>query len=311
MYDGPIIDAHHHLWDLSLGRHPWLTAPEAGIKALGDIGYMRRDYLVDDYLADVGPEPVVGSVVIEAVWDKARPVTEEADWLSGLPRPGAIGGRFVASAPLRAPDLPDTLEALTQRSCVVGLRETVRWHPDPAKRWAEDGLLDDVAWRRGAAMLGRHGLLLELLMNPYQAEALARLAADLPGQLFVVNHCGTPVDRDAEGLARWRAGLDLMARQPNIVIKLSNFAGYADGRSPAAMRSVVMTCIDAFGPSRAMFGTDYPVGRRTLSYRDGCAAFRAAVAGLSPAEQRAVFHDNAARIYRLARLAPPTSRSMR
>lgn len=297
-YDGPIIDAHHHLWDLALGRHPWLTGDDGAIKALGDISYMRRDYLVADYLADIGAEPVVGSVVIEAVWDRTRPATEEVEWLEALPRSGAIASRFVAFAPLRAPDVEATLEALSRRPSVVGVRETVRWHPDPAKRWTEAGLMDDPSWRRGVALLGQYGLLLELLMNPYQAADLARLAADRPEQLFVVNHCGTPVDRDEEGLARWRDGLALMARQPNIAIKVSNYAAYGTDRSPEALKRTIMTCIDAFGPDRSMFGTDYPVGRRTLSYQQSCENFRLAIAGLSASEQRGVFHDNAVRTYR-------------
>lgn len=297
-YDGPIIDAHHHLWDLSLGRHPWLAEGEGAIKALGDIGYMRRDYLVADYLADIGTQPVVGSVYIEAVWDRTRPPTEEVDWLQSLPRPGAIASRCIAWAPLRSPDVEATLAALAQRPAVVGVRETVRWHPDPAKSWTTPGLMDDADWRRGAAQLGRHGMLLELLMNPYQADELARLAASLPDQTFVVNHCGTPVDRDVDGLDRWRAGLARMAREPNISIKVSNYAGYASDRSPEALRRVVMTCVDAFGTGRAMFGTDYPVGRRTSSYEAACEGFRDAISDLTADEQRALFHDNSARMYR-------------
>ena len=301
-YDGPIIDVHHHLWQLSLGRHPWLTSAENGIKALGDISALRRDYLVPDLMADIGTQPVVGSVAIEAVWDKTRPVEEEVDWLASLDRPLAIASRFVAAAPLAAPDIAAQLEVLVQRPMVVGLRETVRWHPDPAKRWAPEGVMANPEWRRGVALLQGHGLLLEMLMNPYQAEELARLAAELPGQVFVVNHCGTPVDRDAEGLARWRAGLALMGRQPNIAIKVSNYTNYAEDRSPEALRQVVMTCIDAFGTDRAMFGTDAPVSHRVVGYQDNLAGFREAIAHLSTDEQRAVFYDNAARLYRFAPL---------
>jgi predicted TIM-barrel fold metal-dependent hydrolase len=297
-YDGPIIDAHHHLWDLSLGRHPWLSGGDHAVLPLGDIGYLRRNFLIADYLTCVGAEPVVGSVYVEAVWDRSRPPQEEVDWLEALPRPRGIAARCIAWAPLRAPECDAVLETLALRPSVAGVRETVRWHPDPAKRWAEDGLMDEAAWRRGVARLGRHHLLLELLMNPYQADALARLAADLPEQSFVINHCGTPIDRDAEGLARWRDGLALMARRPNIAIKLSNVAAYSPDRSAAAVRATVMTCIDAFGPDRCMFGTDYPVARRHLSYGETCDRFREAIADLTVFEQRRIFHDNAAQVYR-------------
>jgi len=97
-YHGPIIDAHHHLWDLSLGRHPWITSADSAIKALGDIGYLRRDYLVADYLADIGHEPVEGSVYVEAAWDRTRPPLEEIAWLEGLARPRQIAARSTGSA---------------------------------------------------------------------------------------------------------------------------------------------------------------------------------------------------------------------
>ena len=297
-YDGPIIDAHHHLWDISLGRHPWITSDDGAIKALGDITYLRRDYLVPDFLADVGSQNVVGSVYIEAVWDRRRPPEEEVAWLESLDRPRAVAARCVAWAPLKSPDVGPTLERLAAHRAVAGIRETVRWHPDPAKRWTEQGLLDDPAWRRGFAELRRHGLALELLMNPYQAEEVARLAGEAPGQVFIINHCGTPVDRDEAGLARWRDGLALMAQRPNVAIKVSNFGAYAPDRSPESLRRTVLTCVDAFGTERSMFGTDYPVGRRSMTYEAACESFKDAVAGFTAAEQRQMFHDNAARYYR-------------
>jgi predicted TIM-barrel fold metal-dependent hydrolase len=303
-YAGPIIDSHHHLWDLSLGRHPWLAGDLGAMQSLGDISFLRRDYLPADYLADIGPQPVVGSVYIEAVWDRARPVDEEIAWLQSLPRPAntphGIAARAIAWAPLAQPDVEAALDALGAHPIVVGVRETIRWHPDPAKRWVEAGLLDRADWRRGVALLAARGLSLEVLMNPYQADDVARLARDLPGLQIVVNHCGTPVDRDADGLARWRTGLHRMAAAPNVAIKLSNYGAYSVDKTVPALREVVMTCLDAFGPRRAMFGTDYPVGRRAMDYQDICERFRDIAEDLSDAEQRDLFHDNAARLYRFA-----------
>lgn len=299
-YDGPIIDAHHHLWDLSLGRHPWLTAPDAAIKALGDIAFLRRDYLPADFLADIGDQKVVGSVYIEAVWDRTRPPTEEMDWVAGLARPPGIAARMIGWAELAADDAAATLESLAARPGVVGIRQSIRWHPDPARRWTEDGILDQPAWRRGLAHMAPLGLMLELLMNPFQAEAAARLAAAFPAQRIVINHCGTPTERDAEGLAHWRRGLALMAAHPNVAIKLSGYQGYAADHSPPALRAVVMTVLDAFGTGRAMFGTDYPVGGRQMGYQAMCDRFKDTIATLTPAEQRAVMHDNAAALYRFA-----------
>ncbi|MBV9520571.1 MAG: amidohydrolase family protein [Hyphomicrobiales bacterium] len=297
-YKGPIIDAHHHLWDLSLDRHPWLTSDDSAIKALGDISYLRQNYLVEDLLADIGSQNVVGSIYVEAAWDRARPPVEEVDWLETLARPGRIASRCVAWAPLASPEAAASLDALSEHACVIGIREVVRWHPDPAKRWTEAGILDDPDWRQGFRHLRAHGLVLEILMNPYQASDVARLADEFPDQIIVINHCGTPVDRDAEGLSRWERGLALMGERENIAIKLSNFGAYGQDRSLDALRKTVLTCIEAFGTSRAMFGSDYPVGRRNMSYQESCERFKDIIETCSAQEQRALFHDNAARYYR-------------
>jgi predicted TIM-barrel fold metal-dependent hydrolase len=296
-YEGPIIDAHHHLWDMSLGRHPWLTSEEGAIKALGDIGYLKRDYLIDDYLADIGAQEVVGSVYVEAAWDRTRPPIEEIAWLECLPKPGKIASRCIGFAPLKSPDIEASLEALAAHPSLVGIREVIRWHPDPARRWTEAGLVDDPAWRRGLTRLGAHDLILELLMNPYQSDEVARLAAAHPTQTFIINHCGTPIDRDAEGLARWKNGLAKMGTLDNIAIKVSNFGAYGQERNLASWRETVMTCVDAFGTKRSMFGSDYPVARRSMSYQEICESFKDIVAELSAQEQRDLFHDNAARFY--------------
>src|ERR1700751_2965675 len=108
-YQGPIIDAHHHLWDLSLGRHPWLTSDDSAIKALGDISYLRRNYLVKDLLADIGAQKVVGSVYVEAAWDRARPPVEEVAWLEGLTRPGRSASRCIAFSPLKSAEAAASL----------------------------------------------------------------------------------------------------------------------------------------------------------------------------------------------------------
>jgi predicted TIM-barrel fold metal-dependent hydrolase len=297
-YAGPVIDAHHHLWDLSLGAHPWIAGTDPAMQSLGNLDFLRHDYLPEHFLADVGETNFAGSVHVEAAWDRARDPVEETRWLMSLPRPRRVAHRLVAYVALEDPAVEDQLAAHQEAGPVVGVRETIRWHPDPAKRWTDPGILDRADKRRGIAALARANLLLEVLMNPYQSDDVARLAADMPDLQIVVNHCATPVDRDEPGLQRWRHGLALMAAQPNVAIKVSNFGAYAPDKTPAGLRQAVLTCIDAFGPQRSMFGTDYPVGRRALSYADNVTGFAHAVADFSEAEQRALFHDNARRIYR-------------
>jgi predicted TIM-barrel fold metal-dependent hydrolase len=102
----------------------------------------------------------------------------------------------------------------------------------------------------------------------------------------------------ADGIARWKHGLALMGRHANVAIKVSNFGAYSLDKSIPALRETVLTCIDAFGTGRAMFGTDYPVARRHMTLAGMIDAFAAIIAELTETEQQAVFHNNAQRLDR-------------
>lgn len=299
LYSGPIIDAHHHVWDLSLGRHTWLTVPEDALQAVGDVSYLRRDYGVAEYLADIRGQNVVASVHVEAQWDRKRDPVEETRWLETLGRPAGIMARYVANASLGTANAAAIIERQADFARVVGLRESIRRHPDPAKGWIGAADINDPAWRRGVAHLGRHGLSLELLIYPHQADAVARLAFDFPDQMFVISHVASPVDQDPDSVTVWRRGLRAMSAAPNVCIKLSNYARYTGKRDLEGLRAVALPCIDAFGPERAMFGSDYPVARKFMSYGDICDRLKEIVRDFSADEQRAIFHDTAARFYRL------------
>lgn len=295
-YDGPLIDAHHHLWDLSMNRHPWI-APTGGLAALGDLAYLRKDYLPADFAVDSAGQNVIASVFVEAHWDRARDALEEIEWLDSIAKPDGIAAAYVAFADLVSDNAERTIERLTAHARVKGVRETIRWHPDPKMSWAPKELPDDPRWRRGVAALARKGLLLELLVYPWQAEAVHDVARAFPDLTIVVNHCSSPMDRDEAGIERWRRGLRTLADTPNVHLKLSNFPKYAEDASFEAARAVVMRCIGAFSPARCLWASDYPVARRAIDYPTYVRWTRDAVASLSIDEQRAVLCGNAAKLY--------------
>jgi predicted TIM-barrel fold metal-dependent hydrolase len=298
-YQGGIIDTHHHLWDLSMARHPWLFSNTDGVKSLGNLSALQRDYTVHNYLQDTAGQNLVASVHVEAHWDRTRPPLEETQWLESLDKTAGVGARYVAYAPIADPQVEHILEMQAAYPRVTAVRETIRWHPDPAKRWTPPGVVNDPQWRRGLTLLRRFNLALDLMMGPYQAKEVAELARDFPDQVFVVNHCGTPIDPDPDGLEFWRQGLSLMGREPNIVIKISNFAAYAPDHRFETFRDVIMQCIDAFGVDRAMFGSNYPLSERMISFAEQCDIVRRVLFSFSTDEQRAVFHDTAAAVYRI------------
>jgi predicted TIM-barrel fold metal-dependent hydrolase len=301
LYHGPIIDAHCHLWDLGMDRHPWLRPTGGAIEALGDLSTIRRNYLVDDYRRDAANQNVVASVHVEAGWDRADDPLAEVDWLSTLDKSSGVAVRYVGFADLAASDSDDALDRLSEVKRCVGVRQILSWHPtEAAKCFApRPGIADEADFRRGVMLLARHNQLLELMLYPYQAEEVARLARDFPNQTFIVDHCGSPIDRDRDGMTRWKEGLKLLGPLPNVNIKISALTAYDLCPTPESLGEVVLHCIDRFGVDRSMFGSDFPVGRLWTSFDAIFDDFKAIVRDFSQAEQSVLFHDNARRIYRI------------
>jgi predicted TIM-barrel fold metal-dependent hydrolase len=301
-YAGPIIDPHHHLWDLRLARHPWLAAPPRFRPTVPGPDPLRQDYLPPDYLADVAGQNIVASVHVEAGW-QAEDCLGETRWLEGLAKPSGIAARYVAHVPLASPEAPALIEAQAACPRVAGVRDILSWHADPEKSFVERrDRMDDPTWRAGLRHLARHGLSFDLMLFPGQLGDAARLARAFPDQLFVLNHCGSPIDRDADSMQEWRDGLRALAAAPNVMIKISDLVAYDHSWALESLRPVVLHCIDCFGPRRAMFGSDFPVAKLWSSARDVWESFRTIVAEFSADEQTALFFATAQRVYRVPEL---------
>jgi len=301
LYSGPIIDAHCHLWDLGMNRHPWLRPTGGAIQALGDLSAIRRNYLVNDYRCDAANQNIVASVHVEAGWDHADDPLAEIQWLQTLDKSSGVAARYVGFADLTASDSEDVLDRLSDVHRCVGIRQMLSWHPtEPVKCFApRPGIADEADFRRGVALLARHDQLLEVMLYPYQAEELARLARDFPDQTFIVNHCGSPIDRDREGMLRWRTGLKLLGSAPNANIKISALTAYDPRPTYESLCEVALHCIECFGVDRSMFGSDFPVGRLWTSFDAIFDGFKSIVHDFSEDEQSALFHANARRLYRI------------
>ncbi len=301
LYAGPIIDPHIHLWDLDMDRHPWLRPTGGAIQALGDLDAIRRNYLVDDYRRDVANQNVVASVHIEAAWDRADDPLAEIKWLETLDKSSGVAARYIGFADLTAPDATGALDRLAEVKRCVGIRQMLSWHPTiPAKCFARrPSIADEAGFRHGVGLLAHHDQILELMLYPYQAEEVVRLARDFPDQTFIVNHCGSPVDRDRDGMLRWKESLKRLGSAPNVQIKISALTAYDPSPTPESLREVALDCIECFGVDRSMFGSDFPVGRLWTSFDAIFDGFKAIVRDFPEAEQRALFHDNARRVYRM------------
>ncbi|MFA6153742.1 amidohydrolase [Mesorhizobium sp.] len=298
MYSGPIIDPHHHLWDLSMGKHAWLVPSDPTVQAIAGLERIAHDYLPDDYARDAARHNVVATVHIEALW--AGDPVGETRWLETLDKSKGVALRYVAGASLGRGGAERVIAEQAAFDRVTGIRGILSWHPDPKKCFVTDPELGRNAdWRRDIALLQAHGLNLELMMYPYQASIVREIADSLPDLQIIINHCGSPIDRDGEGMQRWRDGLKLISACPNIAIKISNPGAYDHDWTLESIRDVAMHCIDCFGTERSMFGTDYPVSKIQMSYDQIYDTFKTIASALSVEDQAKLFHDNAKRFYRL------------
>jgi predicted TIM-barrel fold metal-dependent hydrolase len=201
--DIAIVDAHQHFWDLEHNYYPWLCDPEPIAFRYGDYSALRRNYLPPDYRADARPHRVVGTVHIEAEWDRASPAAETR-WLEALRATHGLPSAIVGHAALHEPDVDEVLTGHALSPLVRGVRHKphAAMSAAEAKRGAP-GSMDDPRWREGFALLARHDLSFDLQTPWWHLDAGAELARDFQATQIVINHTGLPADRSAEGLAAW------------------------------------------------------------------------------------------------------------
>ena len=299
LYAGPVVDAHFHLWSLAGDHYPWLT-PDGQLAGEGVFDTLKHDYLLADYRRDIAGQGVVASVHMEAVWDPADDPVAETRWLESLDHADHLAERYVAAAPFGVDRTEDVLRRQAAYERVTGIRQIVAWNPDQSNSMsAVAHQVRDERWQRALPLLQELGLHLDLLIYAWQCDEVAELAADHPGLDVVVDHVAGPVDQTPDGVARWRDGIARLAAEPNVTIKVSSVHGYLPEPTAAAADQVVRTVVDAFGPDRAMFASDFPVAGTRLSYAEAYDHYRHSVADRSAADQYALFCGTAARVYRL------------
>ncbi|MGW3173832.1 amidohydrolase family protein [Streptomyces sp. NPDC001153] len=277
------VDAHHHVWDLSVRDQDWIKGLE--------LQPLRRNF----HLADLEPEArAVG--VDRTVLVQTVTVPEETPEFLALAAEHDLIAGVVGWTDLTRPDIADELSRLRELpggAFLKGIRHQVQGEPDP--QWL---LRPEV--RRGLAAVARAGLVYDLVVLPHQLPACAEAAARLPQLTFVLDHLGKPpiASGDREP---WASALRALAALPNTVAKLSGLVTEADPASwtTADLRPYTDTALEAFGPDRLMFGSDWPVCTTAATYTEVHTAMSELTADLGDAERRALFEGTATAVYGL------------
>ncbi len=299
----PVIDAHHHLWDLDRHSYPWLTPGTASI--VGDTAAIRRNYLAEDFRADTAEMQLVATVHLDGGFDPRDPVGETR-FVQGVFEREGFPNAIVGSVPLDRPDAAALMDAHAAASPLFrGVRQIVAWHENPALSYVQDAqMMQNPQWRRGFALLAPRGLSFDLQVFPAQMADAARLAQDFPHTRIIVNQAGLPDGLLSGDMGPWRDGLRRLAACGHVAIKISGLGMIKPGWTDADMRMIVETVVEAFGADRVMFGSNFPVDRLFGSYRALFHSVLRAMATCSLSEQVAFFAGNARRIYRPAQPKP-------
>jgi predicted TIM-barrel fold metal-dependent hydrolase len=291
-----IIDAHHHIWrrrDL-----PWLDGPMQP-RIFGPYEAIRRDYPIGEYLADIAGSGVTRSVYVQANWAKERFEDEVAYVQQAADETGFPQG-IVGYADFLATDVRPQLDRLTKYRGMRGLRMQLQWHENPQYRFAaEPDIARNPTFQQNVTRLADYGWTFDLQVFSGQMEGAAELAATAPKVTFILQHAGMLEDLSAAGWERWRNGMRRLAACPNMVSKLSALGTFIHKNDPDHIAAVVRETVEIFGPARCLFGSNFPVEKLWTQYSDLIAAYRGAIEPLGEAAARAVFHDTAAKVYRL------------
>jgi predicted TIM-barrel fold metal-dependent hydrolase len=292
-----VIDAHHHFWDLS-NDLPWLKHERAPFR-YGDYSPICRDYMPADYRADIAGWPVVGSIYVEAEWNRDL-AADESRWAAAVAGQYGLPSAIVAWCDFVQPAAGQLLASHASVPIVRGVRHKPAAAPTPgeAKRGAPSSM-DDPAWRDGYALLERHGFSYDLQTPWWHLDAAAELARDFPGTPIVINHTGLPADRSPEALAAWRRALESVAAEENVAIKISGIGRPGLPWQIEANAPVIRDAVEIFGADRAMFASNFPVDSLVGEFDTIFSGFLAATADRPEKDRDKLFHDNAVRIYRL------------
>jgi L-fucono-1,5-lactonase len=272
-----MLDAHVHLWDLAVRDQAWIPAASP----------LRRSFGLGDLRPALAGPPVDGVILVQAINDAG----ETADLISCARDADLVHG-VVGWADLASPDFAATLSELAATGWLLGLRHQALAETDPA------GWLRSPGVRRGLAVLETAGLPFDLMIRPAHFPAALQTAREHPGLQFVLDHLGKPPVASGE-LEPWAAGIRSLAAEANVACKLSGLQTIA---SPdwtyAELAPYIDVALEAFGPARLIFGSDWPVCTQAASYRSVCDVAQTACSGLSPPERSAVLAGTARAIYR-------------
>jgi len=281
------IDAHQHFWKYNRDDYPWI--PQSSHPAASDgrrESTLDRDFLPDDLYPLLQSARLDGCIAVQA-----RQSWQENEFLVSL----AVKSNFVLGVvgwiDLRSADVEVQAQRFAAHPKAVGVRHVVQDEAEPM-------FMTTAAFRRGIACLARHQLVYDILIYDHQLPDAVALVRAFPDQSFVLDHLAKPKIKLGQ-MDPWQLDLQQLAEYPNVAVKVSGMVTEADHRhwQPRQLFPFWDTVLNAFGPERILFGSDWPVMRLASTYEGWISLVDQWLTPLSDVERAAIWGQNAQRIY--------------
>jgi L-fuconolactonase len=272
------IDAHQHFWRRDRGDYHWLDPSAPALRPI------YRDYLPADLAPQIASAGIDRTVLVQAAATVA-----ETRFLLGLAREHAFIAGVVGWVDFESEDAPAVMADLAQDAALVGLRPMIQDLPDTG--W----MLRDELEPAFEAMID-HGLVFDALVKPLHLPALLELAGRFPELDMVLDHGGKPPIASGD-VSAWKRDVALLASDTPMACKLSGLVTEAGSASPAMLADCVHHLLDCFGPSRLLWGSDWPVCELVCSYAEWRTCTDQLLAGLGAAEREQIHSETARKTY--------------
>ncbi|HVU54368.1 MAG TPA: amidohydrolase family protein [Puia sp.] len=274
------IDAHQHFWKFDPIQHAWINH---------EMGVIQRDFMPGDL------EPVLRAAGIDGcVLVQVDQTEEENEFqLEHAEKHDFIRG-VVGWVDLQCPEVEERLVFYKGHSKMKGFRHILQGEKDRA-------LMLKPAFKRGIGLLQKYGYTYDILIFPDQLGYALDLTSSFPDQPFVIDHVAKPYIKDKRLTDEWKAAIRAVAARKNVYCKISGMVTEADWKSWKAedLYPYIDTVVEAFGPGRLMYGSDWPVCLVAASYEQWHGLVKDYFSKFSKDEQAAVFGGNAIEFYNL------------
>jgi predicted TIM-barrel fold metal-dependent hydrolase len=291
------IDSHFHIWRQK--DQPWLVGPMVP-RIFGPYEPIRRDYPIEEFLADQKGSGVEKAVYVQTNWAK-EDFEKEVAFLTDTAKASGWPHAIVGYADMTVDDVRPQIDRLKKYPLLRGVRMQLHWHETPAFRFAKsaDQVIDPTV-KKNVARLRDYGLSFDLQLFPAQMKDGLELVGENPETDFILTHTGMLTDLVEPVVEEWKAGLRTLAKAPNLYAKLSGLGTFVHRNDPEVIGVVVDNAVEILGSDRLIFGSNFPIEKLWTTHAELIAAHRKAVAKHGPKAEADIFWNTAERVYRPA-----------